>query len=260
MHFHKYQGAGNDFILIDNRSGTIQPTPEQIRKLCDRRFGIGADGLMLLNTAVGYDFEMKYHNADGQPGTLCGNGSRCIVRFAFHLGIVRECYHFMASDGPHKATLLPDGRIALEMNDVTQVEQSEVDLVMDTGSPHFVRFVSSLDEVDVYRIGKSIRNEIRFAPRGINVNFVERTDQPDRIRVRTFERGVEDETLACGTGVTACAIAVAIVYRTCQPTIIETRGGLLEVQFSTTDFKKFSNIQLIGPAEKVFEGDLPDAP
>ncbi len=259
MHFHKYQGAGNDFILIDNRSGTIQLNTEQIQKLCDRRFGIGADGLMLLNEAPGYDFEMKYYNADGLPGTLCGNGSRCIVRFASNLGIVRESYRFLASDGPHEAMLLPDGQISLQMNDVSQVEQSGNDLILDTGSPHYVRLVSNLDEMDVYRIGKSIRNERRFEAKGINVNFVERTDQPDRIRVRTFERGVEDETLACGTGVTACAIAVAVTDKTGLPTTIQTRGGVLRVQFETKDFKNFSNILLIGPAEKVFEGDFPAA-
>lgn len=260
MHFHKYQGAGNDFILIDNRSGEIQLSTEQIRLLCDRRFGIGADGLMLLNRRDSYDFEMKYFNADGHAGSLCGNGGRCIVRFAFDLGIKKETYHFLASDGDHQATILPNGQISLQMLDVTDIRSDQDEYILDTGSPHVVRFVEGLDELDVFSLGKSIRHEPRFAPKGINVNFVERTDRAERIRVRTFERGVEDETLACGTGVTACALALAIQDQKSMNTILDACGGTLQVEYQTSDFKTFTNIRLIGPAEKVFEVQWPLLP
>lgn len=257
MHFHKYQGAGNDFILIDNRSGDVRLTTEEIRSMCDRRFGVGADGLMLLNRQEGYDFEMKYFNADGRAGTLCGNGARCIVRFAFDLGIKKEHYHFLASDGDHEASLLPDGQISLQMHDVADIRLDADEFILDTGSPHVVRFMLGLNELDVYNLGKSIRSEARFAPNGINVNFVEQTDRADRIRVRTFERGVEDETLACGTGVTACALAMAVKNQQVNFTEIEVKGGTLRVEYQTSDFKHFTKIRLIGPAEKVFEGHWP---
>lgn len=254
MHFHKYQGTGNDFILIDNRSGGFNLNPQQIEKLCDRRFGIGADGLMLLNKHAEYDFEMVYFNADGHPGSMCGNGGRCITQFAKDLGIDRTLYQFIASDGPHKAELLTDGRISLQMIDVDQIATSGNDFILNTGSPHLIRIVQELDSFPVFEIGQSIRNEERFAPRGINVNFVERTESPSHIRVRTYERGVEDETFSCGTGVTACAIAMAVLDRKSNPCIIETKGGKLEVRYHTNDFTHFTDIHLIGPATKVFEG------
>jgi len=254
MHFYKYQGTGNDFILIDNRAGECTLNAKQIENLCDRRFGIGADGLMLLNTHPSYDFEMVYYNADGQLGSMCGNGGRCITQFAHDQGIHKSVYHFQASDGPHEAQILPDGRISLRMIDVDQGSASGTDFILNTGSPHLVRIVQALDSYPVFEVGQAIRNEERFSPSGINVNFVERTESPDRIRVRTYERGVEDETFSCGTGVTACAIALSILDQKAIPCTIETKGGNLEVRYQTNDFSFFTNIHLIGPAEKVFEG------
>ncbi len=255
MHFYKYQGTGNDFILIDNRSGAFNLNSTQIEQLCHRRLGIGADGLMLLNAHPTYDFEMIYFNADGLPGSMCGNGGRCITQFALDLGINKSTYNFLAVDGPHEAEILTDGRISLRMIDVDQISASGTDFILNTGSPHLVRIVKQLDSFPVFEVGQTIRNEERFGPRGINVNFVERTETPELIRVRTYERGVEDETLSCGTGVTACAIARAIIDQKVEPCTIETKGGQLMVRFQTKDFVHFTHIHLIGPATKVFEGN-----
>ncbi len=255
MHFYKYQGTGNDFILIDNRSGAFNLNSTQIEQLCHRRLSIGADGLMLLNAHPTYDFEMIYFNADGLPGSMCGNGGRCITQFALDLGINKSTYNFLAVDGPHEAEILTDGRISLRMIDVDQISASGTDFILNTGSPHLVRIVKQLDLFPVFEVGQTIRNEERFGPRGINVNFVERTESPELIRVRTYERGVEDETLSCGTGVTACAIARAIIDQKTEPCTIETKGGQLMVRFQTKDFVHFTHIHLIGPATKVFEGN-----
>ena len=260
MHFYKYQGTGNDFVLIDNRSGSIELSAAQIQRLCHRRFGIGADGLMLLNTHPDFDFEMVYFNADGHPGSMCGNGGRCITRFAHDLGIRKPAYHFLASDGAHEAELLPDGRISLLMSPVDQIEKSGSDYLTNTGSPHLVRIVEQLDALPVVELGRAIRNEPRFAPKGINVNFVARTESPNTIRVRTYERGVEDETFSCGTGVTACALALAVMDQQIQDCKIQTQGGELEVHYHTTDFIRFSNIRLIGRATIVFEGQYEQQP
>ena len=256
MEFFKYQGTGNDFILVDNRRKEISLSREQIERLCHRRFGIGADGLMLLNPHPELDFEMKYFNADGNPGSLCGNGSRCMIRFAHDLGIQKYQYVFLASDGPHKAELLPDSRISLHMNDVDQIKQTEPGLFMNTGSPHLVKFVETLNEVDVYTDGKKLRHHPSFAPGGTNVNFVERTTNPAYILVRTFERGVEYETYSCGTGVTACALALAFTDQAARVTNIETKGGPLTVSYETSDYIQFNNIRLIGPATRVFRGEI----
>ncbi|MBM3433010.1 MAG: diaminopimelate epimerase [Bacteroidetes bacterium] len=256
MHFYKYQGAGNDFILLDNRSGQLQLNTSQIRKLCDRRLGIGADGLMLLNTSNEADFQMTYFNADGKPGSLCGNGSRCIIRFAHDLGIRKTNYDFIASDGPHQAEILADGNIRLQMHDVSQIEVADQGFFLNTGSPHLVQLVTQLDSLDVHTIGNAIRHHPRFAPGGTNVNFMERTNQPGHVRVRTFERGVEAETLSCGTGVTACALVLAQTDQIIRETYIHTRGGDLQVSYQTKDFEQFREISLIGPAEKVFEAEM----
>lgn len=256
MQFHKYQGTGNDFVLIDNRSGDIHLSPEQIERLCHRRFGIGADGLMLLNSHSAFDFEMKYFNADGRPGSLCGNGSRCIVQFAYDLGIQKSVYQFLASDGPHEAECLPDGQIRIHMNDLDAIQPVGGDLYMNTGSPHVVRFVKDLKELDVFGIGRSIRYHEQFAPGGTNVNFLERTSDPNQIHVRTYERGVEDETYSCGTGVTACALALAYTDQLVRATTVHTKGGELTVHYQTSDFKNFHGICLTGPATHVFHGEI----
>src|SRR5258705_7745759 len=173
LNFYKYQGTGNDFVLVDNRKNEISLSLEQIHKLCDRRFGIGADGLMLLNEKTGYDFEMKYYNADGKEGSMCGNGGRCMAKFAYQLGIHRNSYKFLASDGPHEAELDTDGIISLKMKDVMGVKKFHSDFIVDTGSPHYVKMVSDVMNVDVFKKGQDIRYSKEFEHEGINLNFVE---------------------------------------------------------------------------------------
>ncbi len=257
IHFHKYQGTGNDFILIDNREGQYQGiTTAQIEKICDRRFGIGADGLMLLNLRNGYDFEMKYFNADGKEGSMCGNGGRCIVRFAYNLGIHRELYKFLAADGPHEAEIDPDGLISLKMKDVKTITKFHGDLLVNTGSPHYIKMVDDVMSVDVFKKGSEIRNSKEFEEEGINVNFVQQTEEEDRIIVRTYERGVEDETFSCGTGVTAAALACYHNENGFNEVEVKTLGGTLSVEFDKVDEFKFENIWLCGPATRVYEGDI----
>lgn len=259
--FHKYEGAGNDFILLDDRSGELLPhlTPDRVARLCDRHFGIGADGLMLLRPAPApYDFEMVYFNADGSGSTLCGNGGRCIVRFAADLGIERSVYRFLASDGPHEATVTPSGEIALGMQDVEGVRRVGADYEVHTGSPHYLRFVDSLDDIDVVGEGRSVRHSPAYQERGINVNFVRETDQG--LEIATYERGVEDETLACGTGVTAAAIGA--LSRADAPQKdgpfripVRARGGDLSVTGERSG-QRFTKLQLVGPATFVFTGTI----
>jgi diaminopimelate epimerase len=255
IHFHKYQGTGNDFIIIDNRNWSITDLPvEKIKLLCDRLFGIGADGLMLLNPKTGYDFEMKYYNSDGREGSMCGNGGRCMVQFAYHLGMHKNSYHFIAVDGEHEAEI--DGDIVnLKMKDVNGIREFEGDYILNTGSPHYVKTVSDVMEYDVYNKGMEIRYSAEFAKEGINVNFVEEKG-PDEIIVRTYERGVEDETLSCGTGVTASALVCHHNDAGYNEVTVITKGGKLTVKYDRIDDNTFRNIWLCGPAEKVFEGDL----
>ena len=260
LHFYKYQGAGNDFVLCDDRGTTLvtqldQPT---IARLCDRHFGVGADGLMLLRSAVTpYDFEMVYYNADGNPSTLCGNGGRCIVRFAADLGIERAIYRFLAVDGAHEATLTPSGDVALSMHDVDRYTRHGDDYALDTGSPHYLRFVPSLDEVDVVREGRRVCQSAAFAGAGINVNFVK--ESAGGLEIATYERGVEDETLACGTGVTAAAIGLLLRSPESEDGAfhipVRARGGQLYVT-GEREGNRFTHLQLIGPAERVFTGTI----
>ncbi len=256
IRFSKYQGTGNDFVIIDNRSGQYDnPDTQQVKSLCDRRFGIGADGLMLLNLAEGYDFEMKYYNADGRESTMCGNGGRCLVKFAYHLGIHKEQYHFIAIDGPHRAEIDFDGTVSLQMKDVPFVTEYHGDAILDTGSPHYVKMTANVMELDVLKAGKAIRNSPRFEKEGINVNFVEQKGD-DEIFVRTYERGVEDETLSCGTGVTAGALISYHNENGFNDVTVRTPGGKLSVEFVRNADEGFTDIWLCGPAEKVFEGDI----
>jgi diaminopimelate epimerase len=256
-HFYKYQGAGNDFILLDNRAKAINhQNPELIAGLCDRRFGIGGDGLMLLQNKAGYDFEMVYYNADGQPSSMCGNGGRCIVAFAKFLGVIDTETNFLAVDGPHYAKISASGDwVSLQMINVDIINTDEDAYVLNTGSPHYVKMVSGLKEKDVYQDGYNIRNNSTYKTHGINVNFVEPND--DGYFVRTFERGVEDETYACGTGVTAVALAMAKHnHQNGQITTpIKVLGGDLNIRFNY-DGHTFKDIFLEGPAVKVFEGDV----
>lgn len=257
IHFYKYQGAGNDFILIDHRaSALIDIDYDRIQKLCDRRFGIGADGLMFLTAHNHYDFEMHYFNADGRPGSMCGNGGRCIVAFAKELGIISRETNFLAVDGPHYAKISEEGNwIDLQMIDIDTINKDGNAYVLNTGSPHYVAQIENLGIYDVFHNGKAIRNNDTYKQEGINVNYVE--DKGDHLFVRTFERGVEDETYACGTGVTAVALSMA--QHKGQTGHIETPvkvlGGDLQIAFDY-DGKQFTNVFLCGPAEKVFEGDL----
>ncbi|MGX5690597.1 diaminopimelate epimerase [Arcticibacter tournemirensis] len=258
LHFYKYQGAGNDFILIDNRDNVVNhQQPELIAALCNRRFGIGADGMMFLQLKEGYDFEMIYYNADGNPSSMCGNGGRCIVAFAKHLNIIHDETNFLAVDGPHYAKISEDGSwVSLQMIDVSKLDYDKDALVLNTGSPHYVVCTSGLADKNVYTEGRTIRNSEKYKKEGINVNFVE--DEGDHYFVRTYERGVEDETYACGTGVTAVAIAMAKRKGLTGDvsTAIKVLGGDLNVKFHT-DGLRYTSVFLEGPAEFVFEGNIP---
>jgi diaminopimelate epimerase len=254
--FSKYQGTGNDFILLDNRANLYdQLTQKQVAFMCDRRFGIGADGLMLLNNKPGYDFEMKYHNADGAEGSMCGNGGRCIIKFAASLGIRKNNYHFTAADGDHEAEIDMNDLVRLKMKDVNKVEIHSNHFILDTGSPHYVKFIRDIMKMDVKSSGRLIRYSPAFEKDGINVNFIEQLVD-DKIFVRTYERGVEDETFSCGTGVTASALIAAHNENGFNRVDVKTKGGSLSVEFEKRDETNFENIYLIGPADFVFKGEI----
>lgn len=254
FHFYKYQSTGNDFVIFDNREGKVVLTKEQVAALCHRRFGIGGDGLMLLNSHSQYHFEMKYYNADGAEGTMCGNGGRSLVKFAAEMGIFESEYRFLAIDGEHEARIEAGGNVALKMIDVKSVTQQNKDYVLNTGSPHYIKATGNVAGLDVYTEGQAIRYSDEYRAEGINVNFVQPTEIPESIIVRTYERGVEDETFSCGTGVTAAAVVRA--YQHGHNRInVQTKGGGLAVEFDKTE-NGYENIWLIGPAEKVFEGEI----
>lgn len=255
LKFAKYQGTGNDFIILDGRQVMPALSEQQIAMLCDRRFGIGADGLMILRNYPGYDFEMKYYNADGREGSMCGNGGRCIVRFAHHLGIHRDSYHFLAADGDHDAEIDLNGLVRLKMNNVDTVKIVGADYVLNTGSPHYVKFVNEIREYHVGEEGKRIRNSPNYVKEGINVNFVETVDD-HTIFVRTFERGVEAETWSCGTGVTAAALVSAHNETGFNQVDVKTLGGHLSVEYDRISETEYRNIWLCGPAEFVFQGEI----
>ncbi|MCK8494113.1 diaminopimelate epimerase [Spirosoma sp. RP8] len=256
MDFYKYQGTGNDFVLVDDRAGTF-PASDQafIERLCHRRFGIGADGLILLQNDPEYDFRMVYFNADGAEGSMCGNGGRCIVRFAHDLGVFEGETRFMAVDGEHTA-LVNEGEISLKMSNVSGIEQRNGLTFLNTGSPHVVQFVDDLESLDVVAEGRKIRYSAPFQPGGTNVNFAQVVDE-NTLFVRTYERGVEDETYSCGTGVTAVALVAHQQLNTPTPVSIRTIGGNLRVSFTALADGRFEAIHLIGPAQRVFTGTLP---
>ena len=255
--FYKYQGAGNDFIVIDNRNLLFnRENIDLVRRLCDRRFGIGADGLMLLQDADGYDFEMVYFNADGREGSMCGNGGRCIVAFAKDRGIIGKKTDFLAVDGRHHADIDEQrGSVSLQMIDVDTIERDGEAYVLDTGSPHYVALVDGLASFPVLTEGRHVRNSARYHAAGINVNFVE--PEGAGYYVRTYERGVEDETLACGTGATAVAIAMAVHEGKEGSLAIPVRvaGGNLTIYFHK-DGSRFTKVWLEGPARFVFKGEI----
>jgi diaminopimelate epimerase len=253
IHFYKYQGTGNDFILVDNRDERLQLSQEQIAFMCNRRFGIGADGLMELKTAPGYDFRMLYYNADGKEGSMCGNGGRCLVKFAHYVGIHKSEFKFIAIDGDHYASIETNGWVRLKMQDVSTIEHNAGYELLNTGSPHFVKTVPELKEFPVLNEGRSIRYSDKFRKDGVNVNFVESINESS-LFVRTYERGVEDETLSCGTGVTAAALVNAHNDRGFNHVDIKTLGGKLYVEFNRVEDDSFQDIWLAGPATKVFDG------
>ncbi len=257
IHFYKYQGAGNDFILIDHRTNLQKNIDyNTIAQLCNRRFGIGADGLMFLLNHHEYDFEMVYHNADGKPGSMCGNGGRCIVTFAKHLGIINHETNFLAVDGSHYAKISSENNwVELQMIDVEQITNDGEAYVLNTGSPHYVKQVTNLHSLDVFTVGSAIRNNFAYKKDGINVNFVEL--KANHLFVRTFERGVENETWACGTGVIAASMAMAKYKGQTGhiETLVKVRGGILNTKFDY-DGQKFSNVFLCGSAMPVFKGSL----
>lgn len=256
LNFHKYQGTGNDFVILDNRNNNITLTTHQVAKLCDRKFGIGADGLMLLQQKQGYDFEMIYYNADGKLGSMCGNGGRCLTQFAFDIGIKKTEYHFIASDGNHTSIIdANNGWINLQMIDVNNVEKHNIDYVLNTGSPHYIKMVDNVKSYNVFKEGHTIRYSKDFVEKGINVNFVEIIGEND-IFVRTYERGVEDETLSCGTGVTASALINYHNENGFNRVEVGTLGGRLAVEFDKIDETKYTNIWLCGPATFVFNGEI----
>lgn len=261
MKFEKYQGTGNDFVLIN---GDTQPFDlldyQRVKSLCDRRFGIGADGFIVIRSHEDSDFEMLYFNADGHPGSLCGNGSRCAVAYAHREGFFSgENCEFTAYDGVHQARYdSGTGVVELKMNDVFSVEKGQGMVILDTGSPHYVTLVEDLSDLDIVEAGRAIRFSPRFAKDGINVNFVE-SKQNNALEVATYERGVEDETYSCGTGVTACALGYHILNQENgsghQEVKIRTKGGELRVRFEKRGHT-FENIWLVGPAVRVFEGSI----
>ena len=247
INFFKYQGTGNDFIMIDDRAAEFDVHNLQlIEKLCHRRFGIGADGVILIREHPDFDFEMIYFNPDGSQ-SLCGNGSRCAVRFAQKLGMIKDRCKFLAVDGPHEGSIV-NGTIHIRMPDVGGIQHKDQSYFVDTGSPHHVEFVPGIAQWEVVEKGRKIRNS--YGPQGSNVNFVELAEK--YVHVRTYERGVEDETLSCGTGVTAVAMVLAEKGHE-SPITINTSGGELQVAFEYHQ-GGFTDVFLIGPAQEVFAG------
>ena len=253
--FFKYHGAGNDFIIIEDKNNiSLTLNEHNIAHLCDRHFGIGADGIMLLQPSSKYDFKMKYYNSDGKEGTMCGNGGRCIVAFANKLNLIDKTTEFEAIDGIHKATI-SGNTISLKMIDVNDYDENDGNYIINTGSPHYISFQRNISDLNLIEKAHKIRYNEKFKNEGINVNFVSINE--DEIQLRTYERGVENETLACGTGAVATAIATFISGKSMNSNLgINVKGGLLNVSFDTTDNIHFTNIWLRGSAEFVFKGKI----
>lgn len=254
LHFHKYQGTGNDFIILDNRHLQFPKNDTNlVARLCDRRFGIGADGMLLLEDDNSSDFNMVYFNSDGKPGSMCGNGGRCLVAFANSLGLVKGKVRFMASDGLHEASIAGE-QVSLKMSDVSMIDKKKEAFFLNTGSPHHVQLVKDLKSFDVVKEGKRLRFGV-YGEQGSNINFVEQLS-PDTFMVRTYERGVEDETFSCGTGVTAVALAMHYAEKTESTAVkIRTRGGDLNVRFRPVQ-KGYKDVVLEGPATFVYKGTI----
>lgn len=254
--FYKYEGTGNDFVLVQDPDGSMEFRLDRpaIARICDRHFGVGADGLMLLQKIGGYDFRMVYFNSDGRESTFCGNGSRCIVALAQRLGWIADEAFFVAADGDHEARLVNPGRVAVHMRSVREVGKVGDDCMLDTGSPHYVRFHPDVSSADLVFLARSIRYAPPWKEEGVNVNLVE--ERSDGLFVRTYERGVEGETLSCGTGVTASAIAWASRNAGFGPGSVQvsTPGGDLVVRWEAGHYG-FRDVWLEGPARMVFQGE-----
>ncbi len=257
INFYKYQGAGNDFVLLDNRNGIYSRlTSKQIISLCDRHFGVGADGVILINSSQDFDFEVDYSNPDGTK-SFCGNGARCAVAFFAWLTNQERVFTFNAFDGLHEAEYLPENQIKLKMADVNRiVETSSSDYELNTGSPHLVKFIKNIHSIDVNVEGALIRYSEEYKEVGVNVNFVEVLNEQS-LSIRTYERGVENETLACGTGVTAAVLAYSenVNLSGWHKIDVQAKGGKLSVEFEKKEHA-FNNIFLIGPANFVFKGEI----
>jgi len=255
--FEKYHGTANDFIILDIRNHAIPDDPDIISQLCDRHTGIGADGVIFLEDSALYDFKMRYFNADGNEGSMCGNGGRCISAFAHKHCLISDNTTFEAIDGKHHAEILEingdEYLVRLDMRDVRPAKWEDGSIFLDTGSPHLVKQCKNLSSCDVVSEGREIRYSARFSPGGTNVNFIELVDGV--LHVRTYERGVENETLSCGTGVAAAAISQAIGYGAESPLEVKTLGGMLKVSFKKTD-REFTDIKLEGAAKFVFSGQI----
>jgi len=255
VNFYKYHGTGNDFIIIDNRLTQIKLDTDQIRFLCDRHFGIGADGLMYIENHPTLAFKMRYYNSDGNESTMCGNGGRCLTAFAKDLGLVNDKAIFDAIDGLHEAIINKNDTISLKMTDVSGCKINENNYLLNTGSPHLVIFEPEVNKIDVFKRGATIRYSKEFEPSGVNVNFVQ--FYGNDLFVRTYERGVENETLSCGTGATASAISATINMNTDKNSWdIRTIGGKLNVRFKKSQNHEFTDIWLTGPASFVFKGEI----
>jgi diaminopimelate epimerase len=251
LKFDKYQGAGNDFVIVNNLDGKHDLSSEQIARLCDRRFGIGADGLILVEKSNDADFAMKFYNSDGKTASMCGNGGRCIARYAFDNGIAAKTMKFAAEDGLHEAEIIDSENVRIKMINVGNVNVFDDGMWANTGVPHFVIFVDDIDKVDIATEGRKLADDKRFAPDRTNVNF---TDNANGFRLRTYERGVEGETLACGTGTVATALCINTKKGTPSPIALKAKGGLLKVYFEKNN-NGYENIWLEGPAVKVFKGE-----
>ena len=253
INFYKYQSTGNDFVIIDSRANNIQLTKNNIKKICDRKFGIGSDGLMIIKNHDDYDFEMKFFNPDGS-NSFCGNGSRCAVLYNYHHGYVQRKCNFLTDDGFHEAKINKDEIVSVSIRrpkDFNQVKNDTFEI--NTGSPHYVQFISDINQKDFLNYCKSIRNGKNYKKNGINVNLVE--ERNSNLVIRTFERGVENETLSCGSGVTAAALAFAHINKNINKVNVQTLGGELTVEFKINK-SIFSEIYLSGPSCFVFKGEL----
>lgn len=255
LHFYKYQGTGNDFVIIDNRNSEFpKNNATLIAFLCDRKLGIGADGLMLLENDTDTDFRMVYYNADGNQSSMCGNGGRCLVAFAQKCNIINKETTFIATDGLHYASIENDN-VSLQMKEVSEIMTQGNDFFLNTGSPHHIKVVQNLSSIDVKQEGAAIRYSDLYGEEGSNINFVEAIDA-HKFAIRTYERGVEDETLSCGTGATAVAIAMHAAGKTTSNQIeIQVQGGTLHITFEPNN-GSYKNVMLNGPTQFVFEGTI----